>query len=181
VSVEGRKRWFKMRRASVSMFVWMAVTACSGAGGTEPPYPPLAGIYSATFAVTATSTAGTDVLDVATGTITLMNAASDHTFGGSFVQGTSTGRVFGAEEMDGGLIISEFGNPDDTPFVDLASLRQQLPECAFGNSVANDPTGTLAINQLAITGAVTLPCVWDVGGTQETLVTTLAVTISGSR
>jgi hypothetical protein len=165
----------------VSIFVSMAATACSNTGANGPAFLPLAGIYSATFGMTATSTAGTDVLNAATGTITLTNAAPDRTFSGSFVEGASSGTVFGIVQVDGDLDISEFGYPDDTPFTDLEALRQQLPGCAFGHSVPDGTTGTLTVNQLVITGGITLPCVWDVSGTQETLLTTITVTVTGSR
>jgi hypothetical protein len=124
-------------------------------------------------------------LNVAIGTVTLSNVAADDTFSGSYSEGTGTGTVFGVEHPDGVLNVSEFGLPIDPPFTDLASLRQQLPDCAFGNAAqgdgTNDPTATLINNELTIKGTVTLPCVWSVEGAQETLVTTIAVTVSGSR
>jgi hypothetical protein len=169
-----------MRRVLVGAFLTMWTVGCSHSGTTGPSYPPLAGSYSATFAVTATSSAGSVVLGTATGTVTLNNAGSGGSFTGSFIEGGSAGTIVGTEEADGGLLISQFGNPNVAPLADLEILQQELPECAFGNAVSDGMTGTIASGQLNLAGGLTLPCVWDVAGTGETLTTTLAITIGGA-
>lgn len=165
---------------AVAAFV--LVTACSSSKATGPSYPQLAGTYAATFAVAATP-AGfpAQSFGSAAGTITLNAPASDGSFTGSYLEGGTAGTIAGTEHTDGGIDITQWGNPNVPPLESLAYVQLQLPFCSFANAAGSGTSGSVSGVTLSLVSDIAVPCNWNVSGAVETLTTTIAVTIGGTR
>jgi hypothetical protein len=175
-----------MRNLSAAVCTLFLLAACSHSGPTGPQYPPLAGTYNVTFGGTITP-AGYNPQDItaANGTITLNAPDGTGAFSGSYIEGGNAGTIQGTEDQDGGLIISQFGNPNVTPLEDLELLQLQFPFCAFASATTTGLTGTVASGTLNIQGALVMPCNWEVNPgpppVDQILTTTMTVTITGAR
>jgi hypothetical protein len=151
-------------------------------GSTGPSYPTLSGTYSANFVGTVTPSGyASQSLASTTGSMTLSNASSSGAFSGSYVQGGAAGTIAGTEHTDGGIDISQFGNPNETPLDALEVLQQALPGCDFAQAAGVPMSGAISGTTLNLSGGLILPCTWIVGGQNEVLSTTIALSISGTR
>lgn len=165
-----------------SALALLAVVACGGGGSTGPSYPSLAGTYSAQWSLVATSDAATDVLAISTGTVTLNAPSSSGNFTGSYIEGgTDAGTIAGTEHVDGGIDITQFGNPNVSPYEDLVATRQELNACDFSQAGYTGGSGAVQGNTINLIGAVVLPCAWTVGNSVEELTTTVSITVTGTR
>ncbi len=114
-------------------FVLAGLAACNSSTG--PTYPRLAGTYATTFNATATPLGyAAQPLTSDAGSITLGSPDHAGNFTGSYIEAGQAGTIAGTEHVDGGIDITQFGNPNETPLNALRFLQQQLPACDFAGS-----------------------------------------------
>jgi len=168
-------------RFGVALSVLM-LAACSGggSGATGPTYPSLAGNYSTVYSTTASSIYGSQTLSLTPGSITLGTPNSAGDFAGSYIDGSSTGTVDGVEDVAGDITITHFGDPNQSPLLTAEFLIAAFPQCDFTQATTTGLTGNIIGSALTLSGAITLPCLWNVGGVPTAATTSLGVQVSGT-
>jgi hypothetical protein len=171
-----------MRSGLIAVRAAVFLAGCSGL--TSPDAPPAAGTYDTFFNFTASapSISSTQSLQQALGTVTLGAPAEDGSFVGSFAlqNNGGSGTVTGTMAGNGGVSITHFGDPNETPLQALAYLETLLPGCDFTQAVSSIMDGAVSGGALALTGGLTLPCPWNTANGVVIAPTTIAAQFSGT-
>lgn len=144
-----------------------------------------AGSYDTFFSTTmsAPTINGSATLPQTLGTVALGSPASDGTFSGSFsINGNGgSGTVDGTISTGGAVTISHFGDPSLSPLQAVPFLETLMPSCDFTQAVSSAMSGAVESGNLALTGALTLPCSWTDGDSTVVVPTVVTVQVSGSQ
>jgi hypothetical protein len=161
-----------------------ALCACSN-GSTGPSYPPIQGTYAASFSLTfdngAQTQNGTLVIP---GTIVIGRPARDGSFIGSYVYSggaTGSGTISGQIDMQGGVTIFEFGDPNQPPIFDSQFLNATWPNCDFSQATGNGMSGSLVPNSLSLLGSLDFPCTYTNGNQTVQFPTTLTEQVTANQ
>ena len=126
-----------MRRVLV---LALFVCACSG-DPTGSSFPSIAGTYGATFAVSFSNSIETESSSVP-GTVTLHSPSSGGDFSGSYVMaGAGSGTIAGTIRTDGGISITQFGDPNADPLESLQILQNEFYWCNFNQAAGSPMSG----------------------------------------
>ena len=155
--------------AVLAMFAAAACSNLTDSTGTAAS----AGSYQTFFSTTmsAPTINGSATLPQTLGTIALGTPASDGTFSGSF----------SINSNGGSGTISHFGDPKLSPLQSVAFLETLMPSCDFTQAVSGAMSGAVQNGNLALTGALTLPCSWTDGDSTVVVPTVVTVQVSGSQ
>jgi hypothetical protein len=158
----------------------LVVAACNNNSG--PSFPALAGTYATVFNTTFSNSDQT-LSNNSGGTITLQSPQSSGAFTGTYIipNGGGSGTVAGVERMDGGISITQFGPPGETPLEALAYLQQAFNWCDFTQASGVPTTGAVSGSSLQLSGGLIMPCYYTNGTTTFPLSTTLSLSIDGTR
>ena len=163
------------------LWLGLVIGAAACSNSTGPSFPALAGTYATVFAVSFSNTAETRSATVP-GTMTLNAPGSDGSFNGSYiVTGDGSGTITGVERMDGGVSITHFGDPNQSPLQAVAYLQQTFYWCDFTQAAAQSMSGSVANKTLSFSGSIILPCNYTNGTTNFTYSTTIGVGATGTR
>lgn len=167
--------------AVLAMFAAAACSNLTDSTGTAAS----AGSYQTFFSTTmsAPTINGSATLPQTLGTIALGTPASDGTFSGSFSINSNggSGTVDGAVSTGGAVTITHFGDPKLSPLQSVAFLETLMPSCDFTQAVSGAMSGAVQNGNLALTGALTLPCSWTDGDSTVVVPTVVTVQVSGSQ
>lgn len=173
-----------LRRLVIVVAATAGALACSSKMTSPTPLPPIAGTYNVSFLTTATcsSVCGASpvfhqTMQSAMGSITLSAADAEGLFTGTFnIQGGANGTLQGTEQLlqgtgeyEGGVQVTQFGNPTLGPFGELGFLQPILPECDFADTLGSNGNGnvvqgTVRQDSLYLTGGLVFQCVWVATG-----------------
>lgn len=157
------------------------VGACSG--GSNIPgtsYPAIAGAYigaeGLTFVNAVDSRSGSVPL-----TVTLQNANSAGSFSGSYViaNGGGSGTIAGTERLDGGISISQFGDPNVSAAQNYAYLQSIFYWCNLSVATSSGLSGSVQAKRFTLTGDIVMPCLYNPGPTNYQ--TTITFTVVADR
>jgi hypothetical protein len=163
--------------------LWLGLVICAEACGnsTGPSFPTLAGTYATIFSVNFTNSVDTRS-GTAPGTMTLNAPGSDGSFNGSYIfTGGGSGTITGVERMDGGVSITHFGDPNQSPLEAVAYLQQTFYWCDFTQAAAQAVSGSVAGKTLTFSGSLILPCTYTDGTNIFTYSTTITFGAAGTR
>ena len=164
-----------MRRLVMTLAVF--VTACSDITGSD--LPPIAGTYSATFQLTFSNSLETETSSLP-GTVTLHSPSGGGEFSGTYVMtGAGSGTIAGTLRSDGGISITQFGDPNADPLESLQILENEFYWCDFNYAAGTPMSGSVAGGTLNLGGAISVPCNY-VNPTQ-TVPSTISVTVTAFR
>lgn len=154
------------------------LTACGG-DATGSSFPPIAGTYSASFVVSFSNSIETESSSVP-GTLTLHSPSSGGAFSGSYIiTGGGSGTIAGTIRIDGGISITQFGDPNADPLESLQILQNEFYWCDFSRAAGTPMNGSVVGNTLSFSGGISVPCNY-VNPTQ-TVPSTISVTVTGTR
>jgi hypothetical protein len=154
-------------------------TACGGGDATGSNFPALAGSYGATFTV-AFSNAIESGSSSVPGTVTLGSPSNSGAFSGSYIiTGGGSGTIGGTVRADGGISISEFGDPNADPLESLQILQNEFFWCDFAFAAASPMSGSISGGTLNLTGGISVPC--DYVNPTQTVASTISVTVNAVR
>jgi hypothetical protein len=157
----------------------LLLAGCGGGDSTGPSYPPIAGTYSAIFGVSFSNSLET-VSSNEPGTVTLQSPTSNGAFTGSYViTGSGSGTIAGTVRVDGGISISQFGDPNADPLESLQLLQNTFYWCNFALAAGAPMSGSVSGNALQLSGGISVPCSY-VNPTQ-TVPSTISVTVTATR
>lgn len=172
-----------VQRTVAAVVLTAALVACSG-GSTAPKFPQLSGSYGATFAVNFVNAVDLQTAST-TGTITLNAPDGGGNFTGSFVlaNGGGSGTISGMVRTDGGISISQFGDPNQSAAAALQYLQNIFSWCDFTRAGGSPMSGNVSGGMLSLSGSIALPCAYQnlSTGAVTNYTTTISETISGTR
>jgi hypothetical protein len=88
-----------------------------------------------------------------------------------------SGTFAGTVAEGGAISLAQFGDPNEALGATLAFLHDNWQNCDFTQAQSTGFTGSAANGELAITGALTVPCTYTVNQQQVTLPTTMTETV----
>lgn len=157
------------------------VTACSGdSTGPSNDYPRIAGSYAGSYGVTFSNTAE-QLSETVAITVTLQNPNSQGAFSGSYIiaGGGGSGALAGTVRTDGGISLTQFGDPNASASENFAYLQSVFYWCNVAALASSGTTGSVIGSQLTITTSASMPCAYTNPSTVYQ--TTITVRISASR
>lgn len=164
-----------MRRVLV---LALFLNACSG-DPTGSSFPPIAGTYGATFGFSFSNVIETESSSVP-GTVTLQSPSSGGDFSGSYViTGSGSGTIAGTIRADGGISITQFGDPNADPLESLQILQNEFYWCNFNQAAGSPMSGSVSGKTLSFSGGISVPC--NYVNPTRTVPSTIGVTVIGTR
>jgi len=158
-----------------------AVVGCSG-NADGPRYPPIGGDYAATFDFTFSNSNESQTLTVP-GTISLSRPSRNGDFSGSYSYDppySGSGDILGTVAPDGSIEISEFGDDQAPPMVEIDFLSNEWSFCDFSSVTTTGMSGGLSGNTLSLQGELGFSCRYTNGSSVADFPTTLDETVTGS-
>jgi hypothetical protein len=164
--------------------VLLALAACGGDSPSGPSnsYPNVAGSYQGGTAM-AFKNSVENLAEAVGITVTLGSTTSSGAFTGSYVvaNGGGSGTIAGVIRTDGGITITQWGDPTASPAQSYAVLANLFNWCNVALAGATGFSGSLSNGQLQLTGNLLMPCNYTQGGQAFSVPTTITWAISVTR
>jgi hypothetical protein len=161
-------------RVSTTILAMAAAFACA-ACSAGPLNAPTTATYDATFAFAFTSsdtTVSQNPSLTVTGSMILTFKGTGGTLHGNYGYAkfpAGAGTIGGTLSPSGAIAITQFGDPGSALGATMQFLQNNWPNCDFTQAQPAPFTGSLAGNDISVTGGLTVPCTYTINQQQVTL------------